>query len=227
MKSASFFHAFADRRFFLVNVIVVAGIFLTLFFPQPGMGERLILAFCALFLLPVLFLRTLARESLEKYGFGWGKWNALSNILAIVFGVGIFGGIAWGIFVYTPGGQALLENPKSLELQKSFVIFVGSLAMMGWFLAWKEFFFRGFFLLSWKRKFGAWSLFAHLLLVATVSIFELGVFAGSSPITTFSLVVLWSTIASLIAFETESVFVSFCFSFFSAILLSVIAISFS
>lgn len=227
MHSSAFFRAFADRRFFVVNMVVVAGIFLSLSFPQSGMTERLLLVFCALFLLPVVFLRAIAREPLKEYGFGWGKWSVLGNVLAVSVGVGIFGGIAWGYLLFTSGGQALLGDPKSLELQKSFAVFVGSLATMAWFLMWKEFFFRGLFLLSWKRKFGIRSLFAHILIVGGVSILELGGFANNHVVTTLFLTVLWSGIASVIAFVTESVFVSFCFSFFSAILLSVLAISLS
>lgn len=218
-----------NRRFLGMNALLVAGIFLALFFPVSGTAEQFLLAFSVYFALPALFVRFVLRESLSKYGCSWGKFGIVVNIIWIFSGASLFGVFVWSVLHFTSFGQEFLISSQSslAALHRDFLIFLGSLAFLAWFIFLKEVFFRGFFLLLWKR-FLLWKSFvAHFLLVAIVSAQELHVFAHADNRVTFLFTLAWSTIASIIAFVTESVFVSFCFSLFSAILVSVLAISLS
>lgn len=218
-----------NRRFLGLNSLLLASIFLALFFPVSGAAEQFIRAFAVYFALPALFIRFILREPLSNYGCSWGKRGIVANIIWILAGASLFGAFVWGVLRCTSSGQVFLSSSQSslTMLHWDFLMFLGSMAFLAWFIFLKEVFFRGFFLLLWK-KFLSWrSLVAHFLLVATVSAQELHVFAHADAFVTLLFTLVWSMVASIIAFATESVFVSFCFSLFSAILVLVLAISLS
>ncbi len=218
-----------NRRFLAMNAIIVASIVLVLFFPISGAAERFVLAFSTYFLLPAVFVRLVLREPLSTFGFSWGRRGVFLNVVLIVLSVCVFGLFVWGVLAGTSFGQAFLNVSRGAHaaLHSDFWVFLGSLGFLAWFVFLKEVFFRGFFLLFWKRYAYRWSLVVHFLLIAAVSTKELQIFADSGSGVTFLFTIVWSVIASILAFVTESVFVSFFFSLFSAILISVLAISIS
>lgn len=209
----------SGQRFFLSNAVVFASLLLALFFPSEGTGQKLLLGAAAYGILPALFLRVVLREPLKNYGLGWGRLSWVWNVLLVVGSVALFGAISWSAFSFTEPGKMVLENPENDSLRKSFLSFVAACALLGWSIAFKEFFFRGFFLFTWKRKFHAKSILFHAILIVMVSYAEAELFQDEYSIVLFALGVAWSCMASLVAFLTGSVFVSFSFSFFSAILL--------
>ncbi|QQS21023.1 MAG: hypothetical protein IPL87_00490 [Candidatus Moraniibacteriota bacterium] len=216
-----------DRAFLASQGIVASGVLLLLLFPQESAAQKLLVSFSALFLLPVLFLRLIAKESLLDFGLSWGKRGWVVNIFLLCAHLAFFVSVCFILFSWTEAGKALVANPKNIEWQRSFSAFLVTTLFLTWFLFLKEFFFRGFFLLTWKRKFGTWALLAHALLILVVGFFEHRTLSGSGGNFSLLITFLWSSLSASIVFITESVFLSFCFSFFSAILLSVLAMMIS
>lgn len=228
-RGRTFLDTCIDRRFLAMNALLAASVLLALFFPVSGTAERFVLAFSVYFLLPALFVRFILHERLFAFGCSWGKFGIFSNIVFVSLGACVFGLFAWGVLTGTSAGQEFLNASwaSHTALHRDFLVFLGSMGFLAWFVLLKEIFFRGFFLLFWKRFVHRWSLAAHFLVVVAVSAQELHIFSHFSNNVTFLFTLTWSVLASFLAFITESVFVSFCFSLFSAILISVLAISLS
>lgn len=210
--------AFLSRRFLASNVIIFMSLLLILYFPANTTIEKLFLSLCAYFLLPFAFFSFILKDSAKNYGLWWGKFGVLFNTVVFFGSVCFFLALSWGFLTIFNAKDIFINGTQMLRLQKSFSIFLLIVFILAWFIALKEVFFRGFLLLTWKRFFGIWSLVAHIIIVGSFSFAELSLFNVSHVGMTLFLVVFWSCIASGIAYLTESVFLSFSFSFFSAIL---------
>ncbi len=216
--SAFFIRSPFNRRFLAINFIIIVALFLSFFFPRESSLEKLLAIFLILSVLPILFIRIILKEPFSSYGLTWGKKTLLFNIVSIFSATCIFAFFLWGFIIHTDIGQEIAQTSNVADTRKNFILFLLSVGSSTWFLLQEEFFFRGFFLLTWKRFVGKKSLLLYIALTTTVLLLDLNIFFGEGKWTNMIIPFINSVFAALLSFITESIFVSFCFSLFSAIL---------
>lgn len=218
-----------QRDFLAANAVALAAAALLLFFPKQTPFDGYILALGAELLLPFCFLRFVLGRSIRDYGFGWGRRGVAFNAAILLLGLGVFLSGAWLFLSKTSLGSAFVVDiaPTLASIRTNFVDFVLYTMLSLWFVGLNEIFFRGFFLFSWKKSLGSVAILAHLVFFGVFLWLKV---RGLSLETLEGSLILfgsWSFIASLMAFSTESVFLSFCFSIFSDILTTVFVIALS
>lgn len=226
----TFTKALMSRQFLSANAVAIVSLIFLLFFPKKSASDEYILAFVVEFALPACFVWFVLRRSLTEYGFGWGKRGIFFNSAILFSSLTVFLVSVWFFFSGTPiGKEFVVTASQSIVLiRRSFLAFLFFVLFSLWFTTLNEFFFRGFLLFTWKKALGKIAILAQIvffliLIGLKLQVFSSGVF-GVASILLFG---TWSLIASLIAFSTESVLLSFCFSMFSDILTTVFVIMLS
>ncbi len=217
------------RDFLAANATALAAVALLLFFPKQSSFDAYILAFGAELVLPLCFVWLVLGRSIREYGFGWGKFGVLLNTAVLFSGLGVFLSGAWMFLSKTSLGSDFVASVSYglANIHTDFFDFLSYAALSVWFVCLNEVFFRGFFLFTWKNSFGKAAIPVHLVffgifLWLKMHGLSLGALEGS-----LILFGSWSLVASVIAFFTESVFLTFFFSIFSDILTTVFVIALS
>jgi len=105
------------------------------FTPNKGIDRTILYLFIPLFFILVVF-----HENPKDYGFTFGEWR--TGLLAVVIGVVLMAPVLWAV----ARGQAMQDYYKPLLGGLPWNTF---LDLFGW-----EFFFRGFILFTYLRRFG-------------------------------------------------------------------------
>lgn len=222
-----FIQALTNRRFLLANAVAIASLMLLIFFPKKSPSDEYILAFGAEFVLPACFVWFVLRQSLAEYGFRSGKRGLFFNVALLFSSLAVFLVGVWFFFSETSTGKEFVATVSQnvLFIRRSFPMFLLYVTLSLWFAALNEFFFRGFLLFTWKKDFGRVAILAQL--VFFLVFIGMKAHAGGFGAGFLLLFGTWSLMASLIAFLTESVFLSFCFSALSDILTTAFVIMLS
>jgi membrane protease YdiL (CAAX protease family) len=91
--------------------------------------------------IPLVFILLIFRENPVRYGFGLGDWRA--GLAITVFGILLMAPVIWYLGTSDPGMNAYYED------QLRGLPWTTFLDLIGW-----EFFFRGWILFGYARKFG-------------------------------------------------------------------------
>ena len=204
----------SHRGFIAATLIALAGAALYLFFPHGNSWDEYVLAFGAECVLPACFVWFILQRNLKEYGFGWGNRGILFNAVVLFLSLGIFLAGAWFFLSGTSLGKdfvAVVARDTAVA-RTSFLSFLLYTALSLWFTTCNEFFFRAFFLFTWKEFLGKMALLAHILFFGVFVGIKMYGLSGGAFEGALLLFGAWSLIASLVAFSTESVFLSFCFS---------------
>lgn len=209
-------HRTFDRAFLAKSALVLAGMALIIQFPQEDKTEELLLNCIVAGLLPVLSARFIFREPLASLGLSWGNGKTLRNIGILIGTLAVFSFAFFFLLTSSDIGTSYLNAHRAqmMSLRSNFPLFAISFILSGAVLFFQEIFFRGFLLLSWKRKLCLLSLPVHAF-VYGIFFWILSTEKGFSgdPLATFIFVMLWSSGASIIAFASDSVLFSFFFSY--------------
>jgi hypothetical protein len=192
-----------QKRFLQTGLVVLGTIGVFLFFPPDThldlTVQFTILSFAFFFLIPVLYVKFIAREPLSALGFqgNRGRFGFMMIPLTVVPML-----LAWYVFLraYPAGGAYKL--PVAVGVSFPFFV-VYEVVLMGALTFLYEVFFRGTIQLLWLRKAGlraaTWQAVIFLIFIAVTD----GVTWRSLPL------VLSTIVAGIVAQYTRSIYYSF------------------
>lgn len=199
-----FFKAeFLDRRFMVTGGALLLSLLLFIYFPENNRlssDTQSLMALVVFFLLfPLLYTKYILKESWQALGFrlsdDYADWLAVAGMLILGL-LGFFGMYTW----WPELGQAL-QLPFSIV--RSFASFVQYELFLLAIIFFYEVFFRGFVMLLFLRRFGAWSVVGQWL------IFLLFLLAGGSFGIDQVPMMLFAPLAGWIAYRSRSLWYSF------------------
>ena len=122
-------------------------------FPTGNVFQQIISSIAFLLVIPLLYIKIILKEPLEKYGIGWGErrqgviWMGLSLLASLL--------IFYILLHYTSLPQKFQLPELATERFSFFVMY--ELLLVGLFALLYEFFFRGLTMLGLKEL-GTWSV---------------------------------------------------------------------
>lgn len=212
MKPRFFLDGFADRRFLMSNVAAFAVLAMILLFPQKNLAETVLLSLMVLVVFPIGFIRAVLCEEISRYGISWGGRGFLFNMALVFFATTVFSLLVWGIASVAP--SFLPEVPS--VIRNNFGAFLSFVAISAVLNGASCFFFQGFLLSVWVRRFGWIGVPAVLFFFISFLVLKNGGALGSMLVVPF----FWWFSVTMVSFLSASVPVSFGFLLFSDILLT-------
>ena len=168
-------------------------------------------------LFPVLAIRLIVKQSLQSFGFGWGKWK--QGLLLMIIGWLMFGSVTLVLFRTTHPDFELFA-PASIRT--SFPLLLVYLGVMAVIFAGIEILFRGLLLSVWARCIGVWAILFQAMIFLGLSISR-GLPATLAEWFVVVSVPLW---AGCVFWRSQSLWITFLFSFGTGIILSSLALIF-
>jgi membrane protease YdiL (CAAX protease family) len=199
-----------NRTFVVSNLVAVAGLVLTFVFSTERFMEGTLTTLVFLFLLPLLFIKLILRETASSYFLRWGELG--SGVLWLTGTLLVFGGV---LAALAHGADVLPQLTLPAKIRASFLLFVVYVGITGFYIFLYEFFFRGFLLATWQRVWGWWAVPAQAMffsVILTARTWHGGV--GKEVVLYF----LAGFFAGVVAERTRSTIFSFLFSYLSVIL---------
>ncbi|NCU41391.1 MAG: hypothetical protein EOM19_01540 [Candidatus Moranbacteria bacterium] len=203
-------------QFFFTLLISFFAITLSFLFSSKDIFQSILLSFCIFFIFPLLFIRFILKKSLKEFGF-----NSKISRYDIFWFFSLFFLASFVLFLCT----FLFQIPKETLYPPSFIkesfwfFFLYFFIITGTFTFFYEFFFRGFIqigslrILQWKSVFFQWFLFL-LFLWLTQTLHWENIF-----------IIISSFFSGILIFKTKSLLLSFLFSWFFGILMSIIILN--
>lgn len=198
-----------NKRLWMSNVIIAAGLLATFFFPTESGTQAMIAGFGFLVVLPLLYTRFFLREKLSFLGVSWGDVTRGSIWLGLFLAA--FAGSLFAVARYT---SLLSRFSVPVSVRESFLMLLVYIALVGIYVFLFEFFFRGFVMAVWTKAFGPKSIIMQAVLS---SVFALVSSHGKVDLS-FVVVFVMAICSGFIAFVSRSVWYPFFFSYISAIL---------
>ena len=209
-----------EKDFIASNLAVAAALGCFYFFPiQNNVVQQLLVSWGFFIVFPLLFIRFILKQANNDFGFCWGDIRA--GILWAISIEIVFGGSVVLLFGLS---HPVIQASILLVIRRSFPIFLLYIASSWLILACIEALFRGLLLFAWEKTIGGWAVFLQ------AGVFCLWLFLRlreGIPIGGWVFILIWSLCAGWVAQRSRSLFFSFLFSGFSAILLIVAALVFS
>ncbi|QQS61777.1 MAG: hypothetical protein IPN70_02570 [Candidatus Moraniibacteriota bacterium] len=208
-------------RFLFIIFVAVLAMFFTFRFTSNGIFEGILIYFMFFFLFPLLFILFVLKEKLTNFGF---KMNISKTSLIWFSGI-LFGAVFFfSLFLWFFNKETEFMPPSVLTASfwpffLYFFILLGSISLF------YEIFFRGFIELGTKKILGYWSILFQWLLFISFLYFTKDLFFENGFFNWLILLDITSALSSgLLIYKTGSLFLSFLFSWFFGILISLISI---
>lgn len=184
------------RRELLIGFCAVLVVLVSLFFPQTAYGETFWLSFLLFTIFPALAILFLLKEPLKNFGIAFGE-RKIGFILSAAVVIAFIFANYYLLFHTKYGGQLSIARGiiGSFTAFLLFEIFISLPLHFFW-----EFFFRGFLQLGLEKKLGIFSLILAAILQALLF--------GRSGWIVFSLILLSSLSAGLVARQSRSILYS-------------------
>jgi hypothetical protein len=198
------------RKFLVGNSVALASLVLASVFPTGDFFEGLAVSAVFLVVLPALFVRLVLGERLERYGLTWGDLG--TNLLWLSVVSVSFSGVVAALFAYTSVFNGL-SVPSGARAD--FVLFLSYVGAICAYLAFYEFFFRGFVQALWRTAVGRLDFLAQACILTVFLVAKNWDGSVGREILWYFLPALF---AGFLAARTGSVLPSFLFLSLSVIL---------
>jgi len=194
-----------DKKFVFSNILITTSLLFVIFFHTEGVVQQILTSVTFLFLLPLLFTRFILKTPLKKLSLSFPE--KLTDILFACIVYIIVG----GILITLSSIFSLSQPPVIIESFALFfllhILFTGIVTFVF------EFFFRGFVQTTWREKIGKWSILLQWL----IFIFFL-VATNSLKDTDMLPFIILAPISGIISHKTNSIVITFLFSWIFVIL---------
>lgn len=203
-------------QFFFILFVSFLAIALSFLFSSKDIFQSIFLSFCIFFLFPILFIRFILKKSLKEFGF-----RSKISRYDIFWFFSLFFSASFVLFLCI----FLFQIPKEFLYPPSFIkesfwfFFLYFFLITGTFTFFYEFFFRGFIqlgsleVLRWKAIFFQWFAFIFFLWITQTLHWENFLF------------IISSFFSGILIFKTKSLLLSFLFSWFFGIIMSIIILN--
>lgn len=205
MKRTPFF----TTELYATTAVIIACLFFVGYFPKNGIFQEVIVSTFFFLIIPILYSKIILKKKLKDLGVATG--DAKSGIIWMVISAVMLFLIYYILFQYTNFTAKYSLPQRAAAEFKYFVLY--EILVVGFITILYEFFFRGFVMFVFGKKFGQWAIVTQaivFLLLLSVS--------GSRDYSLVPLLVA-SLFSGLTAYRSQSLIYSFAVSFFSVVVL--------
>jgi len=171
-------------------------------FPEENYFQKIIISVTFLLAIPALYIKIVLKESLKNFGLKLGNWR--QGIAWTLISFAILALISYLIYNYTNFVEKYYLPQKVIESFKLFAFY--EIAIVGFFIALYEFFFRGFIMFSFSEKLGYWAV------ISQFALFVLFLIIMEDFNWMFAPYIMISFFSGVIAYKSRSLFYSYLFS---------------
>jgi membrane protease YdiL (CAAX protease family) len=180
-------------------IMALVCLFLYSFFPVSTLTQKIFSNLTFLLIIPLLYIKIVLRKKFGEVGFQIGDWK--KGIFWSIFFLLILLAVLYLSFNYTGLAQKYRVNSY---VAGDFRFYLGyEILVVGMFLFLYEFFYRGFFLLSFSKKIGMWAILVQMALFILFSVVTKNFNWENSNFIVLSLV------SGIIAYKSRSIWYSF------------------
>lgn len=201
---------------FITLTIIAISLFLYAVFRVEGDFQKIVTTISFLFIIPILYIRTILKESLYNFGIQKGDWkNGLKySIFSLLILIPIFY-ILFNDFNFI-SKYYIPEN--SIISFSSFVF--REIVVVAFFVALYEFFFRGFVMFYFSKKLNS-GLYANIIQTSIFYVFLAIIGSFGWVVSPY---IIMAPLAGMIAYKSQSIIYSFVFSWLVVLVVDTIFI---
>ena len=214
-----FIEKFLNKELIVTTLIIIACIFLAIFFPVNGIYQRVISGIVFFIIVPILYVKFILKKEIKNYfniNFNKpkNKDNLLITLLVFIMTILLF----LAINKYTSfSNHYFLKNSI---LIRSFLGFIAyEFLIVNIFIASYEFFFRGFIMSYFSKKLGIYSIYIQFIF------FLMLLLITNNLSIAFIYYIIIALSAGVVAYKNRSIVYSYIFSLITIIIGDIIFLS--